>query len=206
MFLFGVSLVLMPAVVLLLGFDSVSAERQHRTVRYWTIRTRRASYIVGKFLGLWATCGIVALGYAGGLILVLDIETGKIRSTLYDNRGLPGTLRFSADGRRLYSISTTKYAGQTADGAFRVWDTANGDLLTSTNVFGNTEWVTLTPEGFYTGTAEAGRKITVRLGEKETVPEASVAKMLHRPDLVAARLVGESKEKLAAAAAGLAFK
>lgn len=61
-FLFAVSLVLMPAIVLLLGFDSVSAERQHKTVRYWTVRSRRSSYIIGKWLGLWATCGIVALG------------------------------------------------------------------------------------------------------------------------------------------------
>jgi ABC-type transport system involved in multi-copper enzyme maturation permease subunit len=59
-FLFAVSLVLMPAVVLILGFDSVSAERQHKTVRYWTVRSRRSSYVVGKWLGLWATCGIVA--------------------------------------------------------------------------------------------------------------------------------------------------
>ncbi len=149
---------------------------------------------------------LVALGYAGGLILVLDAESGNIRSTLYDNHGLPGTLRFSADGRRLYSISATEYAGQTSDGAFRIWDTASGDLLTSTNVFANGEWVTLTPEGFYTGTAEAGRKIAVRLGERGTVPEATVAKMLHRPDLVAARLAGGSREKLTAAAAGLVFK
>ncbi len=61
-FLFAVSLVLMPAVVLILGFDSVSAERQYKTVRYWTVRSRRSSYIVGKWLGLWATCGIVAFG------------------------------------------------------------------------------------------------------------------------------------------------
>ncbi len=61
-FLFAVSLVLMPAVVLILGFDSVSAERQYKTVRYWTVRSRRSSYVVGKWLGLWATCGIVALG------------------------------------------------------------------------------------------------------------------------------------------------
>jgi ABC-type transport system involved in multi-copper enzyme maturation permease subunit len=59
-FLFAVSLVLMPAVVLMLGFDGISAERQHKTVRYWTVRSRRSSYILGKWLGLWATCGIVA--------------------------------------------------------------------------------------------------------------------------------------------------
>jgi len=61
-FLFAVSLVLMPAVVLLLGFDSVSAERQYKTLRYWTVRSRRSSYVIAKWLGLWATCGIVALG------------------------------------------------------------------------------------------------------------------------------------------------
>jgi ABC-type transport system involved in multi-copper enzyme maturation permease subunit len=61
-FLFAVSLVMMPALVLMLGFDSVSAERQHKTVRYWTLRSRRSSYIVGKWLGLWATCAVVAFG------------------------------------------------------------------------------------------------------------------------------------------------
>lgn len=61
-FLFAVSLVLMPAVVLMLGFDTISAERQHKTVRYWTVRSRRSSYVVGKWLGLWSTCGVVAFG------------------------------------------------------------------------------------------------------------------------------------------------
>ena len=59
--LFTVSLVMIPAVVLLLGFDSVSGELQHRAVRYWALRSRRWSYITGKFIGLWATCSIVAL-------------------------------------------------------------------------------------------------------------------------------------------------
>ena len=60
--LFAVSLVLMPAVVLMLGFDSISADRQHKTVRYWTVRSRRSSYVIGKWLGLWCTCAVVALG------------------------------------------------------------------------------------------------------------------------------------------------
>ena len=30
-----------------------------RRVRYWTLRTRRASYFVGKWLGLWATVSAV---------------------------------------------------------------------------------------------------------------------------------------------------
>lgn len=73
-FLFAVSLVLMPAVVLLLGFDSISAERQHKTVRYWTVRSRRSSYVIGKWLGLWATCAIVALGMHALIWIVASVR------------------------------------------------------------------------------------------------------------------------------------
>jgi hypothetical protein len=50
-----------PALVALLGFDAISGELQNRTVRYWTIRTRRASYYVGKVLGLWAVVSALTL-------------------------------------------------------------------------------------------------------------------------------------------------
>jgi ABC-type transport system involved in multi-copper enzyme maturation permease subunit len=73
-FLFAVSLVMMPAVVLMLGFDSISAERQHKTVRYWTVRSRRSSYILGKWLGLWATCSLVALGMHALIWIVCTVR------------------------------------------------------------------------------------------------------------------------------------
>ncbi len=53
---------LCPLLVALIGFDAISAERQHRTLRYLTVRTRRGSYFVGKWLGLWATTSIVLFG------------------------------------------------------------------------------------------------------------------------------------------------
>jgi ABC-type transport system involved in multi-copper enzyme maturation permease subunit len=51
-----------PALVALLGFDAISGELQHRTVRFWTVRTRRVSLYVGKVLGLWAV--VSALTFA----------------------------------------------------------------------------------------------------------------------------------------------
>lgn len=45
----------------LIGFDAISAELQHRGVRYWTLRSRRSSYIVGKFLGLFAVASAMTL-------------------------------------------------------------------------------------------------------------------------------------------------
>ena len=50
-----------PMLVALLGFDAISAELQHRSVRYWTVRLRRPSYYVGKVLGLWGVISAVTL-------------------------------------------------------------------------------------------------------------------------------------------------
>ena len=52
---------LSPLLVALLGFDAVSGELQHRTVRFWTVRARRSSYVVGKLVALWLLTGIVTL-------------------------------------------------------------------------------------------------------------------------------------------------
>jgi len=52
---------LSPLLVALLGFDAVSGELQHRTVRFWTVRSRRWSYLAGKFVGLWVLVGAVTL-------------------------------------------------------------------------------------------------------------------------------------------------
>lgn len=50
-----------PLLVALLGFDSISGDLQHKTVRYWTVRCRRWSYLLGKFFGLWGIVSIVTL-------------------------------------------------------------------------------------------------------------------------------------------------
>jgi ABC-type transport system involved in multi-copper enzyme maturation permease subunit len=58
---FFVAIWLTPLLVGVVGFDGISSDLQHRSVRYWTIRTRRASYYVGKFLGLWAAVAAMTL-------------------------------------------------------------------------------------------------------------------------------------------------
>jgi ABC-type transport system involved in multi-copper enzyme maturation permease subunit len=58
---FFVAVWLTPLLVSVVGFDGISADLQYRSVRYWTLRTRRASYYVGKFLGLWAVVAAMSL-------------------------------------------------------------------------------------------------------------------------------------------------
>ncbi|MCL2447905.1 MAG: ABC transporter permease subunit [Polyangiaceae bacterium] len=50
-----------PLLVALLGFDGISGEVGQRTVRFWAVRARRASYVFGKLVGLWITVLAVTL-------------------------------------------------------------------------------------------------------------------------------------------------
>jgi ABC-type transport system involved in multi-copper enzyme maturation permease subunit len=50
-----------PLLVALLDFDAVSGEIQHRSVRFWTVRTRRSSYMLGKYFGAWLSVLAVTL-------------------------------------------------------------------------------------------------------------------------------------------------
>lgn len=51
-----------PFLVALMDFDAVSGEMQHRSVRFWTVRVRRSSYMLGKVLGAWIVVLAVTLG------------------------------------------------------------------------------------------------------------------------------------------------
>jgi ABC-type transport system involved in multi-copper enzyme maturation permease subunit len=70
LFFLKVTVWLSPLLVALLGFDAVSSELQHRSVRFWTVRSRRWSYFTGKMLGLWAIVGL--------MMLVLNMLAGTV--------------------------------------------------------------------------------------------------------------------------------
>lgn len=67
---------LTPLVISLLGFDSVSGDLQHKSVRYWTLRTRRSSYFIGKWAGVFATVSMMTLTMHA-VIWVLCIVRGE---------------------------------------------------------------------------------------------------------------------------------
>jgi ABC-type transport system involved in multi-copper enzyme maturation permease subunit len=67
---------LTPLAISLLGFDSVAGDLQHKAVRYWTLRTRRWSYFVGKWAGLWATISLMTLAMHA-LIWIVCIARGE---------------------------------------------------------------------------------------------------------------------------------
>ncbi len=60
-FMLELTIWLAPLLIALSSFDAISGDIQHRTVRYWTVRTRRVSYYAGKFFGVWATVSTIVL-------------------------------------------------------------------------------------------------------------------------------------------------
>src|SRR5580704_17128787 len=65
------------ALVSLLDYDAVSGEVQHRSLRFWTVHTRRSSYIAGKVLGAWLT--VVAVTFVMIVIVwVVIIRVGEL--------------------------------------------------------------------------------------------------------------------------------
>jgi ABC-type transport system involved in multi-copper enzyme maturation permease subunit len=59
--LFWGTLKFLPLLVLVVGFDQLAGEIQHRTIRYTVGRAYRASIVLGKALGTWAVVSIMML-------------------------------------------------------------------------------------------------------------------------------------------------
>jgi ABC-type transport system involved in multi-copper enzyme maturation permease subunit len=57
--LFQGTLTFLPLVVLLIGFDQIAGEVQHRTIRYSVGRASRPSIVVGKALGIWGVAAVM---------------------------------------------------------------------------------------------------------------------------------------------------
>ncbi len=73
---------LAPLLIALSSFDAISGDIQHRTVRYWTVRTRRVSYYVGKFFGVWATVSAITLAMDLCMWIVAVVKGEALGATM----------------------------------------------------------------------------------------------------------------------------
>ncbi|MFS8072030.1 MAG: ABC transporter permease [Byssovorax sp.] len=70
LFLFKGALFFLPALVVLIGFDQIAGEIQHRSIRYLAGRARRSALVAGKAIGVW---GVIAT-----MTLVLNITVWTV--------------------------------------------------------------------------------------------------------------------------------
>jgi len=94
------------------------------------------------------------------------------------------TVAFSRDGRRLTAVDEA--------GAIRHWAVGNGHPLATVVPYGESDWLAVTPEGFFDASA-GGREFLSRVRGLDARPLGPLEGDLHRPDLVAAKLMGDPK-------------
>lgn len=118
-----------------------------------------------------------------------DIETGEEVRTFKGHTGAVSFTAFSPDSKMIYSGST--------DGTIRLWNVSDGREIALMTGFTDGEWITITPEGYFTSSPNGGKHLNIRISSKDRnkIPEVlSIDKFyntFYRPDLVEAKLKGK---------------
>jgi ABC-2 type transport system permease protein len=102
--LFKGTLWLIPFMTLMIGFEQVCGDLQHRTFRYHAIRARRGSIIAGKAMAVWAVVSTLLLALHSFVWFVTLV------------RGDASFAQVAAWGPRIWALSavfTAAYAGLT---------------------------------------------------------------------------------------------
>lgn len=102
--LFKGSLWFIPFMTLMMGFELVAGDLQHRTIRYTAIRARRESIIAGKALAVWAVVSTLLLALHAFVWFVTLV------------RGDASFAQILAWGPRMWALCavfTAAYAGMT---------------------------------------------------------------------------------------------
>ena len=125
----------------------------------------------------------IANGTHDGDIEIWDIENIKLLKTLKGHKGFVESVSFSKDGKRLVSCAN--------DNTIKVWSVGSGELLATILNAPNGEYITYTPEGFFTGTEWATKNLVYLVDGLDIIELDQMYDKLYRPDLVAAKLQGK---------------
>lgn len=80
---FFVTMLMLPLLIALMGFDQISAEIGPRSIRYLVIRAQRTSVLLGKYLSQLTVLALLLLVSVAGMVLVTrllnhDFEAGDV--------------------------------------------------------------------------------------------------------------------------------
>ncbi|MGF1622353.1 MAG: WD40 repeat domain-containing protein [Rhodomicrobiaceae bacterium] len=123
-----------------------------------------------------------------------DARSGQLIQTLNGHLRGVRSVMFSGNGARLIS------GGE--DGTIRIWKASTGELLASLIAVKDGEWIAVTPEGFFQGSANGAKMLSVVRG-LEVHSGERFQEVLHRPDLVREKLAGDPVGRVRQAAATL---
>ena len=132
------------------------------TLKLWEVATGRE---LRTFSG--HTNGVTSVGFSpdGRTVLsgsgdrtlkLWDVATGRELRTFSGHTAGVYSVAFSPDGRTILSGGS--------DGPLRLWSASSGKELLQMTSFTDSEWVAITPEGYYNASPKGDQHLNVRIG------------------------------------------
>jgi len=125
----------------------------------------------------------IASGSDDNTVKLWEVDSGKEIRTFTGHTYDVRSVSFSPDGKYIASGSL--------DGTVKLWDVETGELIYTIINGKDGEWLTYTPEGFFTGSEWAIKNLVHIVDGLEVIGIDQVYDKLYRPDLVAAKMRGE---------------
>lgn len=167
----------------------IASGSMDETIRIWDVKIGKEIRILKGHLGYvnsvkYSPNGkfIVSCGN-DNTIRVWNVETGKEWYRLEGHSSGVNTVSYSHDGKHIISGSD--------DGTIKVWNAETGSLIYTIVNGKNGDYLTYTPEGFFTGTEWAMKNLVHIVDGMDVIGIDQVYDKLYRPDLVAAKMRGE---------------
>lgn len=171
-----------------------------RTAKQWDVASGKQ---LRSFEGHLNFVSSVAFSPDGGQVLtgsedmtarLWDVASGKQLRSFEGHSGGVNSVAFGAGGQTVFTASS--------DGTTRMWRTSDGKELASFIAFTDSEWVVITPEGFFNASPGGAKYLNVVKG-LDVISIDQVYDALYRPDLVKEALAGDPDGKVKAAAEAL---
>ena len=121
-------------------------------------------------------------GSTDGNVRLWDVQTGAKLKQFAGHSDEVTAVAFSPDGRRVLSGG---------DASTRLWDAATGEEIATLMEFNKTEWLVVTPEGYYNASENGAQYLSVTVGDQKYGVD-KFYDVFYRPDIVAAKLRGEN--------------
>ena len=175
-------------------FDAVSGRKLWAAPHNFKLGSSEKTYDIGRAAFSPDGKRVVATDEYTPDVTVWDAATGQLMRPLLGNPGTGHSILFLKSGKRVVVGNE--------NGSSAVWDVDTGELLAKMFQSKSGEWITITPEGFFTA-SEEGSKLLYLVKGFEVTGIDQVYQSLYRPDLVQEKLAGDPDGKVKEAAANL---